>query len=160
MWDWTAVGSRWLHVGGAMTLFGGAMFLRYVLMPAAETLPEAEHQALRQQVLARWRRFVHPLAGILLLSGGWNFWLRMKTAAAPWHALAGFHLLLGLYVIFLASALVGRSQGLAKLRQDAKFWLAVNLAVAFAAVMIAGLMRFIPAKVALDAAPMPANAAK
>ena len=145
MWEWSAVASRWLHVGGAIVLLGGAVMLRYVVAPAAEALPDAEHQAFRQRLMAGWRKFVHPLVGVLFLSGCWNFWLRLRTVS-PWNALAGFHALLGLYVLFIASALVGRSAGLAKLRQDWKFWLQLNIAAAFVAVMLGGMCRFLPAK--------------
>ena len=35
--------SRWTHVGAAIVLMGGAIFTRFVLMPAAAELPEEQH---------------------------------------------------------------------------------------------------------------------
>ena len=158
--DYTALVSRWFHVGGAIILVGGGAFLRFVLAPVAETLPEPEHLALRQGIMARWRRFVHPLVGVLFLSGCLNFWLRLESGMpSTWHALAGFHLLLGLYVLFIASALVGRSAGLANLRANWKHWLLVNVAVAFVAVMLSGAARFILPK-AVEAAKVPTPASR
>lgn len=69
--------SRWLHVGTAIVILGGSFFLRVVLMPAAAALPEAEHAALRERLMATWRRVVHLGIALFLLSGlyslsGWT----------------------------------------------------------------------------------------
>ncbi|HVJ81231.1 MAG TPA: hypothetical protein VNC50_09200 [Planctomycetia bacterium] len=148
--------SRWTHVGSVILLVGGAFFLRYVLAAAASELPETEHEALRDRVRRRWAKFVHPLSGLLLLSGFYNFYLRMGTAERPWHMIAGMKILLGLGVVFLASALVGRSPGLQKIRDNWKFWLQINLILALVIVLMSGYLKFIPNKPAANAAvPVP-----
>src|SRR3954468_13484750 len=123
--DWVALVSRWMHVGSVILLIGGSAFLLLVLAPAADKLGEAEHAALRANLIARWRKFVHPLVGLILLSGIYNFYARIHTES-PWHMLAGIKILLGLFVLFVASALVGRSPGLQKMRDDWRFWLKIN----------------------------------
>ncbi len=145
--DWVALASRWAHVLSGIALLGGALFLRVVLMPAARSLPDAEHEALRQRLRPRWARMVHACVGLLFLSGCLNFWLRMD-AVRPWHAVAGLHVLLGLAALFLASALAGRSAKLQRFRDRPERWLAVNLALATAAVMCASAARFLPARAA------------
>src|SRR5215212_9561101 len=139
--DWVSLVSRWVHVGSVIMLVGGSAFLLLVLSPAADQLAESEQAAFRANLIARWRKLVHALVALILLSGAYNFYARMSTER-PWHMLAGIKVLLGLFILFIASALVGRSKGLQKIRDDWKFWLKVNLIVAALAVMLSGYMRF------------------
>jgi hypothetical protein len=143
--DWLPVISRWAHVGSVVVLVGGAFFLRYILAPAAAALPDAEHAGLRERLMNRWRPLVHTLVALIFFSGCFNFYVRMN-AERPWHMLAGIKVLLGLFVLFVASALVGRSAGLAKIRENWKFWLQVNLLVAFLAIFLSGYMKFLNPK--------------
>lgn len=137
--------SRWLHVGTAIVVLGGSFFLRVVLMPAAAaSLPEAEHAALRERLMATWRRVVHLGIALFLLSGLYNY----LVVAIPrhrgdelYHALMGTKILLALAVFFLASALVGRSQALAGIRRDNRRWLAIALVLGFAIVGISGYLK-------------------
>ena len=143
--DWIALVSRWLHVGSVILLVGGMAFKLYVLAPSADALSEAEHNALRSNVLDRLRRYVHTLVALILLSGAYNFYARMSTER-PWHMLAGIKVLLGLFILFVASALVGRSKGLQKMRDDSRTWMKITLLVAALAVMLSGYMRFLQPK--------------
>jgi uncharacterized membrane protein len=143
--DWLALVSRWFHVGSVILLVGGSAFMLWVLAPAADRLGQAEHDSLRANLLARWRKFVHPLVALILLSGLYNFYARIH-AERPWHMLAGIKVLLGLFILFVASALVGRSQGLQKMRDNWRFWAKANLVVALLAVLISGYMRFLQPK--------------
>jgi arginine exporter protein ArgO len=86
----------------------------------------------------------------LIVSGVYNFVARIKSPAFDpeykglYHALFGTKVLLALVIFFLASALTGRSEALAKIRQNAKFWLTVNAVLAVLVVCISGVLRFIP----------------
>lgn len=116
---WLSVLSRWTHVGTAIVILGGSVFLRFVLSPAASQLPEAEHQALRQNVMARWKRFVHAGIALFLISGFYNYIQAMPNHKGDglYHALIGTKILLALVVFTLASGLVGRSALFASLRK-------------------------------------------
>ena len=65
--------SRWIHMGAAVVLIGGSVFMRFVLMPAAAELPDDEHQALRGRVMQRWKRIVMIGIMLLLISGFYNY---------------------------------------------------------------------------------------
>ena len=145
-WGWAALVSRWVHVPSVIMLVGGSAFLLFVLAPAADKLSESEHKLLRENVLARWRKFVHPLVALILLSGLYNFLVVRMNTEKPWHMLAGIKLLLGLFVLFVASALAGRSEASQKMRDNWRWWLKLNLIVAFVAVLLSGYMKFIPEK--------------
>lgn len=135
--------SRWAHVGAAVVLIGGSVFMRFMLMPAATELPDDQHQALRQRIMQRWKRIVMIGIGLLLLSGLWNYHQKIQTGKPDglYHALMGTKILLAFGAFFLASALTGRSAGLEKFRTDARKWLLVLIALTATVVAIAGFLK-------------------
>jgi len=137
--------SRWVHVGTAVVLVGGSVFMRYVLMPAASTtLQEADHDALRQQLMARWKKYVMIGIVLLLASGLYNY---VKVAIPNhkgdgfYHGLMGTKILLGIAVFFLGSALVGRSAKLEGIRRNRARWLSVLILLAGIVIAIGGLLK-------------------
>src|SRR5687768_11640945 len=97
---------RWIHIGSVIVLVGGAVFNRFVLMPAATAISDPEHQLLRQRLLARWKTFVHVLIALLLISGVYNIVARFRTPPVVlYHALLTVKILLALFIFFVASAL-------------------------------------------------------
>ncbi|HET6326322.1 MAG TPA: hypothetical protein VFG04_16735 [Planctomycetaceae bacterium] len=138
------VASRWIHVSTAIVLIGGTVFIRYVLTPNAEQLPQTEHDRLRDLVTATWRKVVRAGILLFLLTGFYNY----LVVAMPqhvhdkrYHMLMGIKILAAFGVFFLAEALVGRSAAFAPLRQRRKTWLMVLIIVAFAIVAISSLLR-------------------
>jgi uncharacterized membrane protein len=134
-----AVLSRWIHVGTAIVLLGGSIFQRFVLMPAAQPLPEAEHDQLRQRIMGRWKKIVMAGIALLLITGFYNY-LSVKHEPR-YHMFMGIKILLAFGVFFLASALTGRSAGLAGIRRNARLWLGVLIALASATVAIGGYLK-------------------
>lgn len=99
--------SRWLHVSTAIVVVGGTVFIRFVLTPNAEQLPQNEHDRLRELVTTTWRKFVRAGILLFLLTGFYNYF----AVAAPkhhgdglYHALMGTKILLAFGVFFLAEA--------------------------------------------------------
>lgn len=155
---------RWMHIGSVIVLLGGSVFVRFVLMPACDPLPESDHAALRQRVMGRWRIFVHALIGFLLISGIYTVAMKISVKPPVWHMMFGIKGLLAIAVFFIASALVGRSKTFQPMRDNAKLWIGVNVALAALIVMISGVMRSVqdkekrkePAKVAIVERPVDA----
>jgi hypothetical protein len=89
------------------------------------------------------------MAGIslLLVTGFYNY-LAVKHEPR-YHMLMGIKILLAFGVFFLASALTGRSAGLAGIRRDAPKWLGILIGLAALIVAIGGYL-----KVAYSSAPM------
>lgn len=146
--DWDAVPlvvlMRWVHVGTAIVVLGGSVFMRFVLMPAAAPLPEADHDALRGRIMSRWRKIVMIGIALFLLSGFYNY----LVVAVPghkgdglYHGLMGTKILLAFVVFFLASALTGRSKGLEGIRQSSRKWLAVTIVLAAITAAIGGYLK-------------------
>jgi uncharacterized membrane protein len=133
---------RWLHILPAIALMGGTIFMRIALAPAAnESLTQEQHDALRDRVIAKWKMVVHASIGLLLVTGFWNFIAKAGQVAPVYHMIMTVKILLGLGVMFIASALVGRSKGLEAFRKQRIFWMSVTLAMSVAIVLIAGLLK-------------------
>ncbi len=139
--------SRWLHVGAAIAAIGGMFFMRAVLMPSAEAaLSDDAQTALRDQVLARWKKVVHASIGLLIVSGVYNY-IRAFTLHADqplYHALAGTKIILAVMVFVLAMGLVGRSDAFAALRKNRKKWTTITLTLGVLVVLLGGVLRNLP----------------
>ncbi len=149
--DWLAIASRWIHVGTAVVLVGGLVFLRFVLGPAAAQLSEDSHAKLKELVLAKWKKFVHGGIALFLVSGFYNYLVvqaPMHKGDKLYHALMGTKILLALVVFFLSSVMIGRSKAFAGMRSNPKLWQGVIIALA---ALIIGISGF--AKVALKGTP-------
>jgi predicted membrane channel-forming protein YqfA (hemolysin III family) len=142
--DYVLLVSRWLHLGSAIVAIGGAVFMRYALMPAASaTLDDATHERLREAVRKRWAMFVHAGITILLLTGALNFLLLAlppKIKPMPYHAIFGVKFLAAMGVFFIAGVLVSRGQGLAKMRAERAKWLTVLIALGAFIVLVSGVL--------------------
>ncbi|WP_437223746.1 hypothetical protein SH661x_003338 [Planctomicrobium sp. SH661] len=150
--------SRCLHILGAIALFGGAIFTRYVLMPAASELPENEHEKLKSAVTRRWKMFVHLGITVIFFSGFYNYLVVMAPAHkgdGRYHMLMGIKILLAMVVFFIASVLPGRIPAFAQMRRNSKFWLGISILLSTIIVVIAGVLkvRGVPAPVAEKAVP-------
>lgn len=144
--DYLNVAVRWIHISSVIVLVGGAAFMRFVLMPAASNLPEEAHRSLRKWVTDKWKVFVHPLVGLILLSGIYNLVVRVTVVEPVWHGLFTVKLLLALYVLFVASALVGRAKALEPMREKSPKFLAINVVLAVLIVFLSIVMRYVPEK--------------
>ncbi|MEZ6058249.1 MAG: hypothetical protein R3C01_16240 [Planctomycetaceae bacterium] len=138
--------SRWIHVGTAIVLMGGAVFMRFVLLPAAAELPTAEHDALKGRLKARWKKFVMIGILLLLLSGFYNY---LQVAAVEhnaagdkrYHMFMGIKILLAFGVFFLASVLTGRSAKFEPMRKHPAKALTWLILLAAGVVGLAGLLK-------------------
>lgn len=134
---------RWAHILGAITLMGGAIFMRFALVPAAKTLADDAHAQLRAEVRKRWSKVVMLAIAVLLISGLVNFVLltQQYKLEKPYHMFFGIKFLLALPIFYIASLLTGRSAAADRMRQNATLWLNVNLVLATAVVCIGGFLK-------------------
>jgi hypothetical protein len=141
--DYLAVIIRWLHLAAVIIAIGGAVYVRFVLLPAgAAVLDGPALDRLREALQHRWRRVVHSCIAILLASGLFNLHSAARDGrpTAYWLLFAvKFFAALG--VFFLASALVGRSPAFATLRNQPRRWLGLIVLLAAVIVLLSGLMR-------------------
>ena len=140
---WLDIVSRVVHVGTAVTLVGGSVFMLCVLMPAVGTLSAESREALHAAVVGRWKRFVHGGVLLFLASGFYNYFRAIPNHRGDglYHALIGTKMILALGIFFLAAALVGRSSKLAPIRANRKKWLGVLVLLAAIIVAISGAVK-------------------
>ena len=135
---------RWLHVGTAIVVLGGSVFMRFVLMPAAAELPDDQHDALRGRVVGRWKKFVMIGIALFLISGFYNYIvvsIPKHKGDKLYHPLIGTKILLAFVVFFLGSALTGRSAAFEGIRKNSKKWLLILILLAFIIVGISGVLK-------------------
>lgn len=156
--------ARIAHIVAAIVLAGGAIFVRYILMPSAETIAPAEHEKLKHEVARRWRIIIAIGIALLIFSGFYNY----LALQAPRHRGDGFYhmwmgikILLAFVVFFLASALAGRSPKLEGIRRNSKMWLTLTVSLALLIVAIGGVLkvRGVPAVKPAPEAPIIADPA-
>ena len=142
--DYLTLLMRWLHIFAAMVTAGGAVFLWLALLPgAAEALDDPAREKLRDAVIKRWKKIVHAGVGILLLTGGVNFYrlaLQADVNPMPYHALFSLKFFAALFVFFIAIALTGRSPGTAGMRKQSAKWLSVLTGVTLLIVLLSGVL--------------------
>ncbi len=167
--DYLALVLRLMHILAAVTAVGGSIFIRFALLPSLDTLGADQRKALHDAVRARWSRLIQISILFLLVSGVWNFLLFNGVTKTPgweawrlkyhtlYQALFGTKFLLASGIFALASILSGRSPGTQKMRDNARFWLNVNLTLAIAVVIISGVMRLTHVGPSLITADAPAN---
>jgi len=141
---WLDVLSRWAHVGAAVVLVGGSIFIRFVLMPAAAGLQESERQALRERIGGRWKKFVMAGIVLLLLSGFYNFFklsIPSHRGDGFYHGVMGVKILLAFAAFFLASVLTGRSPRFDPIRANAAKWLGILILITATVVALGGVLK-------------------
>lgn len=139
--------SRWVHILAAITAVGGTIFMRQVLLPSASSLPDDQHDALREHIRARWSMLLHTCIALLLVTGFYNFYVNgilAKPPPGPYHGIFFLKFLLAIVVFFLAIALTGRSDAFASLRAQRGKWLGVVIVLAIVIVLCSSVLRYVP----------------
>jgi uncharacterized membrane protein len=150
--SWLGLLLRWLHIVAAMTAVGGMIYMRFALVPSVSVLSDEQRQTLEQQLRSRWAKIVAAAIAFLLISGIWNY-IRFLSESKTWgddwrntyngfyQAAFGVKFLLALVIFFLSSALAGRTEGTKKFRENAKYWMTVNLVLALIVVALSNVLR-------------------
>ncbi len=161
---------RWFHLVAAMTVVGGTIFMRFALVPSVGVLGDEQNNLLREEVRRRWSKLVMASIAFLLISGLTNYIIMLrdsKSGTPEWEAwrhsynglyqaVFGVKFTLAMVIFFIASALAGRGEATKKFRQDAKWWMSVNLTLALIVVALSGVLRLTHIGPTLNAAPVPA----
>ena len=135
--------SRIVHVLTAITLIGGSVFMAFVLGPAANALGDEAHDKLREQVIPRWKKFVHGGIALFLISGLYNYMVMIPKHKGDglYHGLVGTKIILALGIFLVGSALVGRSKSFEGMRAQRPKWLKILVLLAVIVVGISGFVK-------------------
>ena len=136
---------RWMHLLAAITAVGGTVFMRLALLPASEKLADEPRRILHEEVRSLWARPIQLSILFLLVSGVYNTISVMTTydvaKVGYYHPIFGVKFLLAFVVFFIASALTGKGAFTQRMRDNRKFWLTLNLALAVTIVCLSGILR-------------------
>ncbi len=147
--DWIALILRWLHLVAASAAIGGTLFMRLALVPAMGVLDGGAKKSLHAELRRRWSKVVMAAILFLLVSGFINFYFNLQMfklttegkAPASYQAIFGIKVMCAFVVFFISSALVGRGQATEKLRENARFWLNLNLVLLLTIVALSNVLR-------------------
>lgn len=137
---------RWMHILSAITLVGGAIFLRLAFYSDDAT---EEQKQFAAAVRGRWAKVVGAMSGMLMVSGLMNL-VRILGGyeivgdtfpGSVYHMVFGIKFLLAFGVFFLSATLAGKRSLAERLRQNEKKWLTINAVLAVAVVLLAGVMK-------------------
>lgn len=135
--------SRITHVTTAIALLGGSIFSVLALQPAVASLSEDARENVIAGVTSKWKKIVHLGILLFLASGLYNYMRAIggHKGDGLYHMLIGTKMLLALVVFFLASALVGRSNGLKRFRDNRRKWTTIMVLIAMLIVCISGFVK-------------------
>jgi uncharacterized membrane protein len=151
--NWLGLVLRWFHLVAAITAVGGSIFMRFALAPSVSVLADEQRKMLHEQVRSRWAKLVMASIGFLLLTGLLNvFTFLSNSKTQPWeewhksysvlyNAVFGLKFLLAMFIFFVASALAGRGEATKSFRQNAQWWMTVNVVLALTVVALSGILR-------------------
>jgi uncharacterized membrane protein len=92
---------RWVHISSVATLIGGIVYARFVMFPAARSLPAGAQTALDESAAKHFRPVVYVAMAALVFSGIFNY-LSKPGHSVLYHALFGVKMLLALHVFSVA----------------------------------------------------------
>ena len=117
-----------VHVLAAILAVGGVAFLRFVALPFAEGLPEAERQRFQQALRKNFVPILHGSFAVLLLTGIHHI-TRLALHRLPFHGTLVAKIALALVIVFIGVALTLPS-GFEGMKAKRKAWLLGNLCLA------------------------------
>jgi uncharacterized membrane protein len=92
---------RWAHLSSAVTLVGGILYARFVMIPSAASLSPDARAGLDENAARRFRPAVFAAMAGLVLSGIFNY-LSKPGHSVRYSALFGVKMLLALHVFSVA----------------------------------------------------------
>ena len=134
--------SRWLHVASAVVLVGGFLLIALAVEPALRGRPDGE--TLAADIRQRFKRVAHTAAGLLLITGFYNYLAlaipRARDAgiAGPYNGVMGAKMLMGLAVIGISITLLAPVR---LSQQSRNRWLLANVILGLAVLAAGAFLR-------------------
>ncbi|MDA0999543.1 MAG: hypothetical protein O2807_03360 [bacterium] len=123
-----------IHVLSAILAVGGVAFVRFVVLPYAAGLPEADRGAFMQGIRKRFVPILHGSFLLLILTGIHHITRLIRGGLAISPELI-VKIALALIIIFIGLALT-LSKGFEGMKKNPKMWLTVNLTLALIVVFL------------------------
>lgn len=134
-------------------LIAGSVFIQWRAVHPAVTSEEGGDQ-VREGIRKRWAPFVHAGSLLMIVTGLYqlmvhglataDFQKTLEDGGMPYHMLFGIKFLLAMGALFIASAMVGRSEGLAGIRRNGGTWLGLAVILVIVVIVISRLLAGLP----------------
>jgi uncharacterized membrane protein len=144
---WPMLGSRIIHILGAIVLVGGLFYLRFIISPVDTPPGTAPVDQLFGGRRATWAKWVGIATALLLVTGFYNYIMIIKQnerMASSYHMVAGMKMLLAIVVFLLAALLAGRTAVADAMRQKWRTWLTLCLVLGIVTVAVGSFLRTYP----------------
>ena len=147
---WLTVILRWMHILGAITLVGSALFYWRVLLVGNVFGSGDGANKAWQSLRGRWARLVMLSILLLLVSGTANIFLMVKSGefkqvpTGVYHGLLSLKIVLAIVVFLLMSLLTGKTALAQRLQNNMQLWISLSVILAVLVVMLAGIMKSTP----------------
>jgi len=143
---WFNVFTRWLHLTSAVVGVGALIFWRLVLIPAEQTRDAPGRQKLMGDILPPFRRIVHSALGLLLLTGGYNFWVAIPkvgalTYRALYHSIIGTKIVLVLVLFGMVTSELSSSPASGNMQEGRRRWVTLIIILALVILFLSAILR-------------------
>ncbi len=144
--------STLIHLIVAVLVAGSVMIQWRAVHPAVTA--EEGGDRVKEGIRRRWAPFVHAGSLLLILTGLYQLMVHglatadyqktLEDGGMPYHMLFGIKFLLAIGVLFIAAAMVGRSEALAGIRRNGGTWLGIAVILVIAVIVISRLLAGLP----------------
>src|SRR5687768_16888742 len=102
---WLDLSLRWLHILSACILVGGSFFMYFAWFPGLAKVSAKTREETLASVRRGWAMWVGVASGLILISGFYAVAMAsIRYDVGPvYNGLVGLKILLGLFLMFLAS---------------------------------------------------------
>lgn len=138
---------RLIHLLAVITVVGGTIMLRYVIMPAMHAQPAEARRPIHEMVQRRLAVIYPTAIGLILISGIVNVVRAYTVAPRPpmvYDMILGVKLLLAFALFIVAFLLV--IPGDNPVQQKRRFWMTFNVHIAVLIVILSVTLRFLSGK--------------
>jgi uncharacterized membrane protein len=136
--------AQWLHVMAAVVAVGGVAFVRFVLLPASESMADEQRQEMMGAVVDRFRKILWISIGLLLITGLYNVDFAASNgslASKPYLYGLIAKIVIALVVFKIGFMLTVPGDAFASIKANRKKWLMINFVLGMVVVLIAAYLR-------------------
>ena len=136
--------AQWLHVMAAVVAVGGVAFVRFVLLPSIESLPDDQRQEMMGAVVDRFRKILWISIGLLLVTGLYHVGIAATNgslAAKPYLYGLIAKIVIALVVFKIGFMLTVPGDAFASVKANRKRWLMINFILGMVVILIAAYLR-------------------
>jgi hypothetical protein len=143
---WLSIVMRFLHIGSAAGLAGGALYARLAATPMLNTLPSAERAIAAQEIQNRFKGVLFTLLLLVVASGLYNgFGPSAPHHSSQWQMWFGIKMLFVLHMLATSVLWAISPYGDVAVEGTGKRRLLSLSISAFAAILIADYLRYLTA---------------